>query len=131
MEIFRQPHRPPPPSSRTLSERGPASVRFGAGGSFLADMVVESWVRSGEATRAGALLILRDGRCLALQDAMRVLGRRNGDTDPYGFTGRVEPIREFVRKGAVISGAAMRLGPAVYDIEFGVIALVVSASESG
>jgi hypothetical protein len=89
--------------------------------SFLSEGTVDGWVRGGLATRNGALLITADGRRFLLRDAIRVLGRRNGDTDPYGFTGRVEPIRDFIRKGACITLDTLRLGPAVYDIEYGVV----------
>jgi len=102
-----------------------ADVRRGDG-SFIPEMLIDAWVRAGHATRAGALLTARDGQRFVLQDAVRVLGRRNGDTDPYGMTGRADALRELLRKGAIIADDTMRLGPAVYDIEHGVIALPVA-----
>lgn len=116
-----RPSRPPLPAAR----RDPAppleaarAVRIGED-AFVAETMVDGWVRGGVATRAGALLALGDGRCYVLRDAVRVIGRRNGDTDPYGFTGRVEALREVVRRGATLSADALRLGPAVYDVEYG------------
>jgi len=95
---------------------------------FVSEAIADGWVRSGAATRAGALLTLSDGRRLVLRDAIRVLGRRNGDTDPYGFTGRVDAIREMIRRGASLTADALKLGPAVYDVEFGVL---VAPCEAG
>ncbi len=90
-------------------------------GAFVSDATLDGWVRSGAASRAGALLGAADGRRYVLRDAIRVIGRRNGDTDPYGLTGRVESIRDYIRQGAAVSADALRLGPAVYDIEHGVV----------
>jgi hypothetical protein len=86
---------------------------------FASEAMVDGWVRGGAAVRTGNVLDVLDGRRLHLRDAVRVLGRRDSDTDPYGFTGRVDPIRELIRRGANISADALRLGPAVYDIEYG------------
>jgi hypothetical protein len=101
---------------------GLPSVRVGEDG-FASEATVDAWVRSGVAVRSGSLLTIHDGRRFLLRDAVRVLGRRNGDTDPYGFTGRVDALRDFIRRGANISADALRLGPAVYDIEYGFIAI--------
>jgi hypothetical protein len=116
----------PPP---TVASAGAASsrVRVGEDG-FIPEATVDTWVRGGMATRTGSLLGLQDGRRYVLRDAVRVIGRRNGDTDPYGFTGRVDPIRDFIRRGANISADALRLGPAVYDIEYGYVATVMTPS---
>src|SRR5262249_7734528 len=94
---------------------------------------LEAWIRTGEATRAGSLLTARDGRRYILRDALRVLGRRNGDTDPYGFTGRVESVRDFIQRGAIAFADGIRLGSAVDDVEYGVLAMPLGASpdESG
>jgi hypothetical protein len=131
-----------------------ASAWIGDGG-FVPEAVLEGWLRTGEAMRAGATLTFlrpppsadprsssraalstRDrgspGQRYLLRDAIRVLGRRNGETDPYGFTGRVEPIREMIRRGAIVAEGGVRLGPAVYDVEYGFIAVpCASADESG
>src|SRR5262245_26945449 len=116
--------RPPNPSTT-------ARLRVGEDG-FIADALVDGWVRAGDAVRAAGLLSLRDGRRYLIRDAVRVLGRRNGETDPYGFTGRVEPIRELLRQGAVAFADGIRLGPAVYDVEYGVVATPFGAAdESG
>jgi hypothetical protein len=116
----------PPPtiaSARATTAVVVPAVKIGEDG-FVAEGTVDMWVRTGAATRAGALLTVNDGRRYLLRDAVRVLGRRNGDTDPYGFTGRVDAIRELIKKGASLSPDALRLGPAVYDVEFGFVASV-------
>ncbi|APR82943.1 Hypothetical protein A7982_08292 [Minicystis rosea] len=97
------------------------TVRIGED-AFVAETTLDGWVRSGAATRIGASLTVCDGRRYVLRDAVRVIGRRNGDTDPYGFTGRVEALREIVKRGATLSADGLRLGPAVYDVEYGYIA---------
>jgi hypothetical protein len=124
----RTPRRPSfPPTvasarSRPVAESAPQpSVRI-AEDTFVSDATLDGWTRGGAAVRAGSQLTTHDGRRFSLRDAVRVLGRRNGDTDPYGLTGKVEAIRDFIRRGANISADALRLGPAVYDIEYGVIA---------
>jgi hypothetical protein len=89
---------------------------------FVPETFADAWARSGAASRVSTLLTLADGRRYVLRDAVRVIGRRNGDTDPYGFTGRVEALRELVRRGAILSADALRLGPAVYDVEYGFLA---------
>jgi len=83
---------------------------------------LDEWLRGG-AMQFGSDRELHDALLrVAQHDAVRVIGRRNGDTDPYGFTGRVEPIRDFIKKGASITIDTLRLGLAVYDIEYGVVA---------
>jgi hypothetical protein len=115
----------PPP---TVASAAPPSLRIGDDG-FLSEATVDGWVRSGAASRAGSLLTSADGRRFVLRDALRVIGRRNGDTDPYGLTGRVEAIRDFVRRGASVSPDALKLGPAVYDVEYGFVAAALEAGE--
>ena len=120
LEASRVPLRSAPPAPLP-------TLRIGEDG-FLSEPTVDGWVRTGAATRAGMLLTVHDGRRFLLRDAVRVLGRRNGDTDPYGFTGRVEAVREMIRRGASISLDALRLGPAVYDLEYGFIAAPVDVT---
>jgi hypothetical protein len=99
---------------------------------FVSDAVLDGWLRAGEVARAGGLLTARDGRRWSVRDGLRILGRRNGETDPYGLSGRVESLRDFLHKGGVLSPDAGRLGPAIYDLEYGVIAYpVTSPDESG
>ncbi len=93
-----------------------------AGDGFIPDALLEDWVRSGTARREGAFLTLSDGRSFALTDGLRILGRRNGDSDPYGFTGRILALRSLLRRGALLSADGVRLGAVIYDIEFGSIA---------
>src|SRR5690349_3966638 len=101
----------PPPGARLPTPRPQPmpDIHVGEDG-FVAEAVVDGWVRCGAASRTGCSISTHDGRRLLLRDALRVLGRRNGDTDPYGFTGRVEALRDFVRRGASISADALRLG---------------------
>jgi hypothetical protein len=98
---------------------------------FVSESKMERWLRSGAATRAGPLLTTRDGRRYVTREGVRVLGRRNGDSDPYGLTGRVETLRDFMRQGAAVSSRALRLGPAVYDIEHGFLVTPIEPAATG
>jgi hypothetical protein len=118
MDTARPRPRSSPPPTMPSPVGTAASVRI-ADNAFVSESAVDAWIRGGLATRTGALLAVADGRRFLLRDAIRVLGRRNGDTDPYGFTGRAEAIRDFIRHGATVSGDSLRLGPALYDIEYG------------
>ncbi len=91
------------------------------GDGFVADALLEDWVRTGAARKEGAVLVLSDGRRFALTDGLRILGRRNGDSDPYGFTGRILALRSLLKRGALISADGVRLGPVIYDVELGSI----------
>jgi hypothetical protein len=91
------------------------------GDGFVPDALLEEWVRTGAARKEGAVLVLSDGRRFALTDGLRILGRRNGDSDPYGFTGRVLALRSLLKRGALISADGVRLGPVIYDVELGSI----------
>lgn len=92
------------------------------GDGFLPDATLDEWVRTGVASREGATLRLRDGRVFVLVDGLRILGRRNGDSDPYGFTGRIFTLRALLRRGALLSPDGIRLGAAIYDVQFGSVA---------
>ncbi len=64
--------------------------------------------------------------------AARVLGRRNGETDPYGLTGRVLALRQVLRQGGALFSDALRFGAAIYDVEYGAHAAeTCGADESG
>lgn len=126
-EVWKVPLMATAEASRSLHRSSPPPPILIGEDAFVSEIVLDAWTRGGVARRVGGLLALGDGRRYVLRDAVRVLGRRNGDTDPYGFTGSVEAMRELVRRGATISADALRLGPAVYDIEYGY--LVVSCDE--
>jgi hypothetical protein len=118
---------PPPTVSSPRRDDAVPGICIGDG-AFVAETTVDGWARSGAATRSGVLLVAKDGRRFLLRDAVRVIGRRNGDTDPYGFTGRVDAIREFIRQGATVSVDALRLGQAAYDLEYGFVVASADAS---
>jgi hypothetical protein len=126
-----RPQRPSSPPSRGSTGAPPAlpAVEIGEH-AFVSETTLDGWVRAGAAVRTGALLSIPDGRRFLLRDAVRVIGRRNGDTDPYGLTGRVEAIRDFIRRGASISADALRLGPAIYDVEYGLLAAPAGPAEA-
>jgi len=92
------------------------------GDGFVSDALLEDWVRSGVGRRMGAVLTLSDGRRYVLTDGLRILGRRNGDSDPYGLTGCLLTLRQLLRRGGLLSQDGVRLGPAIYDAAFGAIA---------
>ncbi|MBL8744660.1 MAG: hypothetical protein JNK04_26305 [Myxococcales bacterium] len=98
------------------------------GDGFLADAVLDEWKRTGIATVSGTILTLSDGRRFTMTDGLRILGRRNGDSDPYGLTGRILTLRSILRRGGLLSPDGVRLGAAIYDVGFGVITeLVIEA----
>jgi hypothetical protein len=99
---------------------------------FVAEVVLDAWVRAGLVVRAGRSIVTREGQRWLLTDACRVLGPQNGDRDPYGLSGRVDALRELVRQGAVVFRESVRFGAVTYDIEFGYVAIpFASADESG
>jgi hypothetical protein len=91
------------------------------GDGFLGDSVLDEWKRSGVATVSGTIMTLSDGRRFTMTDGLRILGRRNGDSDPYGLTGRILTLRSILRRGGLLSPDGVRLGAAIYDVGFGVI----------
>ena len=107
-----------------LAHQGVAGHAAGAllGDGFVADSTLEEWKRTGVGTLTGTVLLLNDGRRFALSDGLRILGRRNGDSDPYGLTGRILTLRSILRRGGMLSPDGVRLGAAIYDVGFGVIA---------
>jgi hypothetical protein len=98
---------------------GGAGALLGDG--FLGDSVLDEWKRTGVATVSGSIMTLSDGRRFTLTDGLRILGRRNGDSDPYGLTGRILTLRSILRRGGLLSPDGVRLGAAIYDVGFGVI----------
>lgn len=88
---------------------------------FVPEVQVDEWIRAGIVQREGSRLVFKDGRVHGWSDALRVLGRRNGESDPYGLTGRVISLRALIRRGALIANDGFRLGAALYDVEFGVV----------
>lgn len=103
----------PERTSLTPNEVGPDG--------FVSEVVLDGWQRRGRATRVGGVLWLDDERVHDVVDAVRVLGRRNGESDPYGWTGRVFPLRELLRLGAALGPDGCKLGSASYDVEFGIL----------
>ncbi|MBK6517786.1 MAG: hypothetical protein IPM79_08775 [Polyangiaceae bacterium] len=99
------------------------------GDGFVSDALLEDWLRSGVATRFGAVMRLSDGRRFALTDGLRILGRRNGDSDPYGLTGCLMTLRSLLRRGGLVSHDGVRLGAAIYDVAFGVLAEPLARDE--
>jgi len=107
-------------------------LAFGAGGeTFVAAAVLDGIVRAGEAVRRGPLLTLKDGRRFLLEDALRVLGRRTSETDPYGLIGRVLPLRDLLKRGALLAADGVRMGVAVYDAEQGAILVPLTDAVAG
>jgi hypothetical protein len=106
----------------------PLSPRLALDG-FLPDDLLASLLAGGQATRAGAVLHTSDGRTYLLEDGVRVIGRHDRSTDPYGFTGLVESVGALVRRGFVVTAERIALNRIAYDVELGVIALPLVLSE--
>lgn len=123
VDLSRAPRRTDRPPVNARPETPPPRIAEDA---FIAETVVDAWIRNGAAARVGPILTLADGPRYVLRDAVRVIGRRNGDTDPYGFTGRIDALRDLIRRGATLSVDALRLGPVVYDIEYGYVAAPIA-----
>jgi hypothetical protein len=113
------------PPSRTYSS--PSIVSMPADG-FLSDATLAGWVRAGFATRTGSSLRTVQGNELILTDALRILGRSDGESDPYSFTGKVISLRALLDRGALIHANGMKLGAASYDIELGYIVQAIDAA---
>jgi hypothetical protein len=107
------------PPSRTYSS---PTVAIVPADGFLSDTTLSAWIRAGAARRDGHVLKMAAGEDLILTDGLRVLGRSDGESDPYGFTGKVMSLRSLIDRGAMIRSNGMRLGSATYDVELGVIA---------
>lgn len=91
------------------------------GDRFIAEVVLDTWTRMHRARRVGGVLWLDDERIHDVVDAIRVLGRRGGDVDRFGWTGRVFPIRELIKLGASLGPDGASLGSVTYDVEYGVL----------
>lgn len=91
------------------------------GDRFIAEVTLEMWTRTKRARRVGGVLWLDDDHIHDVVDAVRVLGRRGGDSDRFGWTGRVFPLRELIKLGAAVGPDNATLGSAVYDVEHGVL----------
>ena len=102
--------RPPPPSTLEVPPDG-----------FVPEHDLAMACGRGVAVRTGAVLSLRDGRRFALEAAVRVLGRYDGETDPFGLTGAIEPIASLLRRGFVIGAERVALGKLVYDVVCGAV----------
>ncbi len=104
------------------------------GDGFVTDAELESWRRTGvlkgnPTSDERGVLVLNDGRRFVASDAVRVLGRRDGDSDPYSLTGRVMTLRNVLRRGGILGADGLRLGPAIYDVSFGALLLPVEDAE--
>lgn len=113
-----------PPSSRSPSSAGLSLLPTDG---FISDAILNTWTRTGVATRSGNAVAMRAGSALVLTDALRVLGRRDGESDPYGLTGRVLTLRSLMDRGATLHTNGIRLGASTYDIELGYTFQVVRA----
>jgi hypothetical protein len=67
------------------------------------------------------VLVHSSGHMYVLCDAVRVVGRAEQETDPYGFIGVIDTIGNMLKRGFVMSAERIALGRAVYDAEFGYI----------
>ncbi len=109
-------------TSQPLMSIPPLSTPPEIGGDrFIAEVVLEMWTRTRRAHRVGGVLWLDDDHIHDVVDAVRVLGRRGAESDRFGWTGRVFPLRELVRLGASIGPDSACLASATYDIEYGVL----------
>lgn len=78
-------------------------------------------------TRVGPGVIAASGARYAIHEAVKVLGRVDGQSDPYGLAGAVESMAALTRAGGHLSGRTLTLGSASYRVERGVIAVARDA----
>jgi hypothetical protein len=91
---------------------------------FIADWRLADLLFQRRLRRVGPGLVHADGKRYAIEIAVKILGRADGVSDPYGLTGVAESMSELVRAGAEFSGHTMALGSATYDVERGVLAVL-------
>lgn len=108
------------PVRQTVPPPGDATERVVAG-AFVPEQELMGFVSTGAVRRAGILLETADGRAFVLQEAVRFLGRFDGETDPFGLVGAVEPVASLLKRGFVMNSERVALGKLVYDVVFGVI----------
>jgi len=115
-----------------LPARAPEPPRLAAD-DFISRDALGALVAAGEVRVQGALARTSGGGLYVLREAARVLGNISHETDPYGFTGQVDSVGGFLRRGFVMSGERMALGRSVYDVEYGYLVQLVSggADRSG
>jgi len=125
----------PVPQSPTVSPRALAACLAADG--FLPATRLARLIDDEHVAVVDRVLHCRGGGRYVLQDAVRILGRSDPpdpetSSDPFGFTGMVEPLATLVRRGFVISTQRVALGRRVYDVEHGVICHpMASADDSG
>ena len=110
MPVFSTMPSPPPVSSHFEPE------------SFLPCDLHDRLIPAGLVTRRGPLLTTHDGTRYAAQGAVRIVGNPHPESDPFGMTGRVEPICELLKRGFVMSAERAALGRQIYDVQYGIIA---------
>jgi hypothetical protein len=101
---------------------------------FISDEQLDVLIDRGEAMRTGSIVRSCAGAMYVLHEAVRVIGRVNQETDPYGFIGVVDTVGGMLKRGFVMSAERIALGRAVYDAEYGYIVEPVgngSADASG
>src|SRR5690606_20422133 len=91
-----------------LPARAPEPPRLAAD-DFISRDALGALVAAGEVRVQGALARTSGGGLYVLREAARVLGNISHETDPYGFTGQVDSVGGFLRRGFVMSGERMAL----------------------
>lgn len=108
-----------PPSSDPTSARrfDPRVLEEG----FVSDDVLAGLIARGLVAIDGSIASTRDGKRYALEGAVRVLGLISRETDPFGYIGRIEPLRALIQRGFVMSAARIALGRICYAVEYGAV----------
>ncbi len=111
--------------SRPLADpRAAAPLQSGfIGEQQLADLLFRRCV-----TRVGPGVVAAGGVRYAIHEAVKVIGRVDGQSDPYGLAGAVESMGELTRAGGHLSGRTLTLGSVRYRVERGVIAVARDAA---
>lgn len=65
-----------------------------------------------------------------LQDAIRVLGVKSHDTDPFGLTGHVSPTRTLLERGFRLGKRRLSWGRYHFDMELGFLVHPLANADS-
>jgi hypothetical protein len=99
---------------------------------FISKADLRAWIDAGACTQSSWLLVTPDGQRYHLREAVRVLGRASGDTDPFGFVGMIDTVHGLIERGFAVSAEHVALGRRVYHVEHGWLAEpLASADRSG
>lgn len=97
---------------------------------FLPEYLLQRYLELGFVQRIGPRQIATPQQRYILQDAVRVLGPRSQESDPFGLTGHVSPTRALLERGFELSRRQLSWGRYRYDMEFGFLVHPIADADS-